>query len=408
MHSGAVRRVKSTLDNKLDGYNTERRQGYKRRAGGSMAGKSRCVCRVIAVAAVVGLATVGCSDSGSGARKAGSPARQTLPQGAGQHSGEGTRDDFRTARGTSTTDTALAGRATAPASATVAPSNRGATSVQNIVGGLPITIQTAPWLAALVHHSDPDAATGQFCGASMLDATTVLTAAHCVGVKPGADGTAAGTRPGDIDVVLGRTRLQDPGGQRIQVKSYAVPAAWDGDATDGADLALLTLTRPAQQVVSLKIPAASTTYGTRPGQQARVQGWGCHGAGPRTVTHSDCSTEWGSGAPPTLKAGVIEFTSAATCAAVKPLGKYFRPASDLCGRGVNKSSTDCWGDSGGPLTVELTDGSVIAVGLVSWGIATNRAGQPICTTDQPSAYSYVANIWNAWSQTGFKSWEFGT
>ena len=47
-----------------------------------------------------------------------------------------------------------------------------------IVGGRPADPDEWPWLAALVHKSGRGS--GQYCGATLISDTHVLTAAHCL------------------------------------------------------------------------------------------------------------------------------------------------------------------------------------------------------------------------------------
>ena len=49
-----------------------------------------------------------------------------------------------------------------------------------IVGGRPADPDEWPWLAALIRPTSNNQATGQYCGAALIDSDLVLTAAHCL------------------------------------------------------------------------------------------------------------------------------------------------------------------------------------------------------------------------------------
>jgi secreted trypsin-like serine protease len=272
----------------------------------------------------------------------------------------------------------------------------------NIVGGQPLAIADAPWLVALVQHSPRSADQAQFCGGALVATQLVLTAAHCLDVTPNGSGGVTGTPPASIDVVIGRTDLDETGGDRIQVSSYKLPQKWDGNPVHGSDMALLQLSRPTTQTARLLLPAQGDTYGTQGGQTARVQGWGCHKSKDEAPTRQDCRTARQAGEKRVLRVGTVEFKPQTACSAESPA---FSVPNDLCGAGLNGEAVDCYGDSGGPLTVPLNDGTTAAFGIVSYGIGENASGEPTCGTNQLSAYTHVLNVWNAWQQGG--SWVFG-
>src|SRR5215211_2415098 len=83
-----------------------------------------------------------------------------------------------------------------------------------IVGGSPTTIGEWPWQAALAGNDAIYAGSGyqrQFCGASLVAPTIVITAAHCVFDFPV---PAVGFNPASqFDVFTGRTVLSSSEGQ---------------------------------------------------------------------------------------------------------------------------------------------------------------------------------------------------
>jgi secreted trypsin-like serine protease len=268
----------------------------------------------------------------------------------------------------------------------------GAANDPNIVGGTPARIQDTPFLVALVRRSEADAKVGQFCGGSLVAPTLVLTAAHCLGIK--SDGqSATGMAPDTIDVVLGRTNLDEPQGERIRVTGYSVPQSWNPVQFTN-DIALLRLAEAATATPAL-LMAQGSTYGTQQGETARIQGWGCEVAG---TNKNECKVVRGSaGGTASLKAGTVIFQAQQGCQA--PI-RDFDPSSMLCARGEGDAQVTCFGDSGGPVSVTFTDGSAGIVGLVSFGESLR------CNTNELDIYTYVRPVYDSWLSSQ-KSWSFG-
>src|SRR5689334_866649 len=88
----------------------------------------------------------------------------------------------------------------------------GPTTADAIVGGAPAPAGRWPWMAALLDSSVANAGWAQFCGASVIAPRRVLTTAHCV----------EGRETGELDVLVGRSRLTDSGGRRIAVKAISL------------------------------------------------------------------------------------------------------------------------------------------------------------------------------------------
>src|SRR5579859_3007270 len=134
---------------------------------------------------------------------------------------------------------------TAP-SASPTPTPNGPNNPQ-IVGGVEVSPRGKyPWQVALVSplHWWQSLFFGstyrdhQFCGGALIDASWVLTAAHCM------YDNARPLAAGDFDVLAGIHDLSSPdaGYQDVHVKQIFVNSAY---ATDGqSDLALLELAQP--------------------------------------------------------------------------------------------------------------------------------------------------------------------
>jgi secreted trypsin-like serine protease len=236
-----------------------------------------------------------------------------------------------------------------PAASAAAPI-RGA-----VVGGTPAAAEDWPFIAALVVRDAP-ALRSVYCGGSVADATHVITAAHCL------EGETADT----MDVVVGRTRLADDGGERVPVGSLAVHPGFDSK-TMNHDIAVLRLARPIAAPAPIAPASPGETELAAPGAPVRVAGWGLMGAdvsptalmqAPLTVIGPNrCRKAWGA-----------EFdTSLQVCAGTPDLGV---PDS-------------CSGDSGGPLVADGPAGPRL-VGIVSYG--SDPCGDPLA----PGGYTRVS------------------
>src|SRR5689334_4120098 len=92
-------------------------------------------------------------------------------------------------------------------------------SALGVVRGANVPQGGAPYVVALLSGTSHSGADWQrvFCGGSLLDGTTVLTAAHC----------AAKIGPGGAQVLAGRTNLLGDGGTRARVASVVVHPGFD-------------------------------------------------------------------------------------------------------------------------------------------------------------------------------------
>ncbi|MDW5594484.1 serine protease [Conexibacter stalactiti] len=218
-----------------------------------------------------------------------------------------------------------------------------------------------PWQAGLIQiDSNGEIAIplSIYCGATVRDATHVITAAHCV-----PDDAAA-----DVGVVAGVFDRTEPSGRDPQLRRVAaITSHRDYDsATKVNDLALLTLATPLELGPGTVEPLPVVAAGSDDrGGFAVISGWG----------DTDAQTEGGQ-PPDRLRYGFVEVLDDAACGGYG--ARYIAPVM-LCAAGAASDGSvidTCQGDSGGPLA--RFDGNVVdaLIGVVSWGKGCAVPGFP--------------------------------
>jgi trypsin len=216
-----------------------------------------------------------------------------------------------------------------------------------ILGGTVAAPGQFPWMVSMIDSRAERAIFGAYCGGTLIAPRVVLTAAHCV----------QGVRPGEMDVVVGRTRLsQDDAGERITVSKILDHPGYSNSSVRN-DAALLQLERPTTaQPLPIAQPADDGL--TAPGTRVITSGWG--------------ATSEGGEASDELLFVRLTMRSHGYCD--REYGKI-HDASQLCIGSSRPGEDSCQGDSGGP--VMSGEGAAMRlVGLVSYGHGCGRKGVP--------------------------------
>src|SRR3954471_16150082 len=209
---------------------------------------------------------------------------------------------------------------------------------QPIVGGTTTTTTAYPFVMQIT-----DASQNQFCGGTLVSATKVVTAAHCM----------AGETPSGVRVVGGRTYLNGTNGTVSKVSKIWVNPDYT-DATNGDDVAVLTLATSMPYTAASYVKASDTSVYAA-GTTARILGWG-------TTSENGSSSNQ-------LRTATVPVVADSGCES--SYGTDFVQSDMVCA-GYSSGGVDtCQGDSGGPLLI----GGVLA-GITSWGEGCAEAGYP--------------------------------
>src|SRR5215203_3861597 len=131
-----------------------------------------------------------------------------------------------------------------------------------IVGGTAVPNGKYPFMAALLDKRRAgDAFDELFCGGTLIDKDSVLSAAHCL-VNP---------KPDKLEVVVGRTALNQNRGQLRSVSRRFIHPRYNGN---GYDAAVLKLSRPVKGIRPIKLATAKQNNLEKPAHILTTAGWG--------------------------------------------------------------------------------------------------------------------------------------
>lgn len=259
----------------------------------------------------------------------------------------------------------------------------------SIVGGEAASIANFPFQVALYDPRAGSPAAGFFCGGVIIDATHVVTAAHCV------TGAGQSESAAEVEVLAGSTSLAaaEPSSVRDPVASSTFDSHYNPITSD-YDIALLTLARP------LWSGTAPSINGVDPIAPLPFEPDGSSGAANpnRTPAIVALSSGWGdvnpapghlASYPTDLRSVHLPLVADSVCE--EQYATIEQPITPrmICAGGGRFRVDTCYGDSGGPLVVDGDSPAhppfdYVLAGLVDFG---NGCAQP----GYAGVYTRVAN-----------------
>ncbi|XP_037516678.1 transmembrane protease serine 9 [Rhipicephalus sanguineus] len=223
-----------------------------------------------------------------------------------------------------------------------------------IVGGTPTDIDQWPWQVSLHHRRPSSGAPGRrLCAASLVSASWLLTAAHCLLDPAAAEGTGR--------LLPAGLWLACRAGQCVRLRKLAVHAGFRRHNYTH-DVALAELVQPLPAPARpICLPTSSSGGSAAVGRRCVITGWGAR----RPLVSR--ATKLQQASLPVLPWDL--------CRRAYPWAAALRRWL-LCAGLWKGGRGPCHGDSGGPLQCQRSDGRWQLSGLVSWGAGCGRPGRP--------------------------------
>jgi len=266
-----------------------------------------------------------------------------------------------------------------------------------IVNGSDTSSATYPSFASIytfINYSDGSFQVGNRCGATILDATYILTAAHCVAAADISEVNRLFT------IVL--PQLDNEADFNSVTEFNSTTKYWVSDIfvhenyNSGAilnDIAVLKLETP------LSVP--SSAYAQFVANESQYRG----GSGEVYTAVGHGNTQTGIDSTTVLQKTELSIVANASCG--YDVGGA--PATQLCMEGANVGGLEkatCQGDSGGPLY--WTSGTTYQVGITSYGPATNFGCGSTAFPGATSVFTEVVDYaaWITSAKSGGKTAEY--
>ena len=243
-----------------------------------------------------------------------------------------------------------------------------------VVGGTPVPEGQYRFQAALLAQPfGTNDYQRQYCGGSLIGASFVLTAAHCVDFISNRPGAVL--RRDELRVVVGRTVLTSTQGQKRTVSGITIHPGWNPN-TGRDDVAVIRLATPITGIAPIRLATTGTDALERPGRLATVTGWG------NTIRQEPGPTAGPTNFPDRMRIARVPIVADDECqAAYQQFGGIFA-ATQIC---AGRTGLDtCQGDSGGPMFVAVP-GGYRQIGVTSSGAGCGATGFPGIYT-QVSSY----------------------
>jgi secreted trypsin-like serine protease len=255
-----------------------------------------------------------------------------------------------------------------------------------VVGGTAVPDGKYPFMVSLqADESNARPHREHFCGASLIDRDSVLTAAHCVSfIRRFTTPLTLSFR--DVRIVVGGTVLNSKQGQprRIQkLSDISIHPRYNGNVNYKYDAAVIKLGTPVTKS-ALALAKTGSNRLEHAGRLATIAGWGITRAQP-------VSGSAGGNIPDRMQEVRVPLVSDASCERAYR-GEFFSALMVCAGK---KGVDSCHGDSGGPMWA-TTSGGRRQIGITSSaiGCATVRHPGIFTEVNTPDIKSFIRRAAN--------------
>ncbi|CAN5913582.1 hypothetical protein BH23ACT11_BH23ACT11_21790 [soil metagenome] len=223
-----------------------------------------------------------------------------------------------------------------------------------VIGGSAVPNGKYPFVTAVLdRRAGGSAYQQQFCGGTLIDRNSVLTAAHCV----------TGARATHLRVTVGRTALKSNQGVIRKVRRIFIHPKYRSHSSR-YDAAVLKLRGAVRNVAPIRIPGAKQNFYEKKGSRAIVAGWGNTIAQPASGYN-------GSNYPNRMQEAKVPIRTDRYGRSV--YGSSYVPRLMIAAGRTGKDT--CQGDSGGPLFKKRA-GKFYQIGITSFGAGCGAKGYP--------------------------------
>lgn len=247
-----------------------------------------------------------------------------------------------------------------------------------VVGGSAVPDGKYPFMASL--RANPVFG-GHFCGGTLIDRDSVLTAGHCAELFIGntTDQDTLSFRA--VRIVVGTTVLSSGQGQVRRIASLSdisIHPRLNLGRNAAYDVAVIDLARPVRGIRPIELAAVGSDAHEEPGRRATVAGWGSTLAAPPDDPEPPVQY------PDRMREARVPIVSDQQCAraynapGIPPEPRVFFPELMVCAGAEGVDA--CFGDSGGPMFVTADGGSGQMrhrqIGVTSFGLGCAAEGFP--------------------------------
>lgn len=245
----------------------------------------------------------------------------------------------------------------------------GRTPILNrIVGGVSASDGAWPWQVDIQTETQ-----GHVCGGTLITENWVLSAAHCF------------PNPNDVTsyiIYVGRQQLNgwNPDETSHRINRVVVPYGYT-DPQLGQDIALVELATPvvwSDRVQPVCLPYANVEFNSD--MKCMITGWG---------DIRDGVALQGVGPLQEVQVPIIDSSSCQDMFLINPTENIDIRSDMMCAGFAEGGKDSCQGDSGGPLVCQISDGSWVQAGIVSFGLGCAKPNRPGVYAKVSSFTNYI-------------------